>query len=61
MNNLIELHIEKFPTQNLLITIPQAIVFFADADESEDPISLKKQTWKGVQKVIQKKVNEYLK
>ena len=59
--DFIQFHKEKYSTQNLLITIPQVITFFADAEESEAPVSLKKQTWKGVQKVISKKVSAYLK
>ena len=38
-----------------------AIFIFADAEESEAPVSLKKQTWKSVQKLISKKVSAYLK
>lgn len=59
--DFIQFHKEKYSTQNLLITIPEVITFFADADESEAPVSLKKQTWKSVQKVISKKVSAYLK
>ena len=40
--DFINFHKEKYTSQNLLITIPQAITFFADAEESEDPVSLKK-------------------
>jgi predicted nucleotidyltransferase component of viral defense system len=58
--DFIQYHKEKYTTQNLLITVPQAITFFADADESEDPISLKNQTWKSVQQEINNKVREYL-
>ena len=36
------------------------IFYFVDADESEDPISLKEQTWLAVQKFIKAKVREYL-
>lgn len=60
VTDFIRFHKEKYTTQNLLITIPQALTYFADAEESEDPISLKNQTWKGVQGFIRKKVNEYL-
>jgi predicted nucleotidyltransferase component of viral defense system len=56
-----QFHKEKYTTQNLLISVPQAISYFADAEESEDPISLKMQTWKSVQKIINGKVREYLK
>lgn len=59
--DFISFHKEKYSTQNLLISVPQAITYFADAEESEDPISLKKQNWKAVQAFINKKVNEYLK
>jgi hypothetical protein len=59
--DFIKFHKEKYTTQNLLITVPQAITYFADAEESEDPISLKKQTWDNVKKFIGGKVSEYLK
>lgn len=58
--DFIQFHKEKYATQNLLITVPQALSYFADAEESEDPISLKNQTWKGVQKFINAKVSKYL-
>lgn len=59
--DFIRFHKEKYSTQNLLITVPQAITYFVDAEESEEPISLKNQNWKGIQQFISKKVNEYLK
>lgn len=55
--DFIQFHEEKFSTQNLLITVPKAITFYADADESENPISLKNQTWESVQKIISNKVS----
>ncbi len=61
ITDFIQFHKEKFATQNLLITVPQAITYFADAEESEDPISLKAQTWQSVQEFINAKVREYLK
>ncbi len=51
---------EKYPDQMLLISIPQALTYFADAEESEDPISLKAQTWESVQKIIKQNVSDYL-
>jgi predicted nucleotidyltransferase component of viral defense system len=56
-----EFHSKKYPSQQLLISIPQAAIYFADAEDSEDPISLKGQTWESVKKIISQKVNEYLK
>lgn len=61
VKDIIAFHDKKYPTQQLLISIPQAISFFDDAEESEDPISLKGQTWESVKKFIQKKVSEFLK
>jgi predicted nucleotidyltransferase component of viral defense system len=57
----IEAHSKKYPSQQLLISIPGALTYFTDADESEEPISLKGQTWASVKKIIQQKVSEYLK
>lgn len=55
----IEMHSKKYPSQQILISIPNALTYFVDADESEEPISLKKQTWPSVKKFIQKKVSDY--
>ena len=59
--DFIQFHKEKYATQNLLITVPHAITFFLDADDSEDPISLKNQTWEKVRSFINKKVSDFLK
>ncbi len=58
---IISFHEKKFPEQNLLITIPQAIVYFDDADETNPPVSFKHQKWEVIKKDIQKKVREFLK
>jgi predicted nucleotidyltransferase component of viral defense system len=60
VKDFVELHKEKYSSQNLLISVPQAMVYFGDADESEDPISLKNQTWVSVKKEISDKVRAYL-
>ena len=52
---------EKYPNHQILISIPQELIYFADADESDDPVSLKGQTWVSVKREIQQKVNDYLK
>lgn len=61
LKDMIDFHETKFPEQNLLISIPQAITYFDDAEESEDPVSLKGQTWKSVKKYIQHQVSDFLK
>ena len=60
LRDCINFYNKKFKNQSLAISIPQAIIFFDDAEESEAPVSLKNQTWDAVKKTIQKKVNEYL-
>lgn len=60
LKEIIDFDQKKYPDQQLLISIPQAITYFTDAEESEEPISLKGQTWESVKNVIQQKVSEYL-
>ena len=60
ISDLITFHEEKFKGQNLFITVPQAITYFSDAEESEDPISLKGQTWDSVKSEISTAVRSYL-
>lgn len=61
LEHCIEAYYEKYPTNQMLISIPYALTYFVDAEESEDPISLKGQTWESVKKIVQQKVNDYLK
>jgi hypothetical protein len=58
MNSL--LSTKKYLSQNLLISIPKAIAYFDDAEETEDAVSLKNQTWDSAKKIIQKSIREYL-
>lgn len=51
---------EKYPNNSLAISIHYALTYFEDANEDQDPISQKGQTWEDVQAVIQKAVREYL-
>ena len=60
IEDLINFYSRKYPNQQLLISVPQALTYFADAEESEDPISLNGQTWKKVKKHLRQQVKEYL-
>jgi predicted nucleotidyltransferase component of viral defense system len=60
IQELINWYEKKYPSQQLLISIPQAITYFEDAEESEDPLSLKGQTWESVKKIIRQKVSDFL-
>ena len=44
----------------LAISIPHALTYFVDADETDEPRSFKNQTWEGVKRGIQKAVRDYL-
>lgn len=61
MAELIEFYFQKYPDQMLPISIPYALSYFDEAEQSENPVSLNKITWEMVKKNIQKKVREYLK
>ena len=60
VNDLIDCYDKKYPNQQLIISVPQALTYFADAEESEEPVSLKGQTWGSVKKNIAQKVKNYL-
>jgi len=60
LDQIINWHMQKYPTQMLAISIPNAITYFIEADQSETPISYKGQTWAKVKKDISKAVREYL-
>ncbi len=60
LQQIMDWHKQKYPSQMLAISIPNAITYFVDADESEAPVSLKKQTWEGVKRVIRQAVSDYL-
>ena len=51
-------HKQKYPNQMPAISIPNAITYFADADESETPVSFKFQSWPEIKASIQKIVRE---
>ena len=61
LQQLIDWHKQKYPSQMLAISIPHAITYFADADESDTPVSYKNQTWELVKEGISRAVSDYLK
>jgi predicted nucleotidyltransferase component of viral defense system len=60
LQQIMDWHKKKYPSQMLAISIPNAIIYFAEADESETPVSFKKQTWESVKTGIRKAVSDYL-
>ena len=61
LQQLSDWHRKKYPDQMLAISIPNAISYFNEADESEDPVSLKGQTWEAIKRSISQTVSDYLK
>ncbi|MBX2966633.1 MAG: nucleotidyl transferase AbiEii/AbiGii toxin family protein [Cyclobacteriaceae bacterium] len=61
LKTCIEFYQKKYPNNQIPISIPYALSYFTDADESEDPVSLKGQTWESVKQAINWHVSEYLK
>ena len=61
LQQLIDWHKQKYPGQMLAISIPHALTYFADADESEPPVSFKNQTWESIKYGISRAVSDYLK
>jgi len=60
LQQLMDWHKQKYPSQMLAISIPNAITYFIEADESETPESFKGQTWEKVKDGIKKVVSDYL-
>ncbi len=60
LSMMIDCYSKKYPSQIYLISVPSALIYFTDAEESLDPISLKGQTWNEVKSFIRHKVNEFL-
>lgn len=58
--DFIDFHKQKYNTQNLLITVPQAISYFIDAEDDADPKSMNGQTWEMVKSAIQGRVRRFL-
>lgn len=61
LQQIIDWHKLKYPSQMLAISIPHAVTYFIEADESETPVSFKGQTWPQIKKDISKVVRDYLK
>jgi predicted nucleotidyltransferase component of viral defense system len=60
LQQIMDWHKLKYPSQMLAISIPHAVTYFTEADESETPVSFKGQTWPQIKKDISKVVRDYL-
>jgi hypothetical protein len=60
LQQMMDWHKLKYPNQMLAISIPNAISYFDEADDTETPVSFKGQSWEKVKKGIQQAVRDYL-
>lgn len=60
LGQIMEWYKKKYPNQMILISIPNAITYFEDAEQSENPLSLNGETWESVKNSIKKAVRDYL-
>ncbi len=60
IQNFIDFHKEKYVGQLLGISVPNAMIYFTDANESEDPETIKIKSWLEIKKIISKKVRDFL-
>ncbi len=60
ISDCIDFYKEKFPTHQIIISIPHAITYFEDAETSPDPVSLYGKTWEDVKKELQQHVRDFL-
>lgn len=60
LDQIINWYNHKYPQQRQLISVPQALLYFDDAEDSPDPICLKELSWAKVKKSIQRKVSDFL-
>lgn len=61
LKDMLDFYKKKYPDHMLLISIPYALTYFADAEEDEDPLTiLNSQSWESVKKQIQKTVRDFL-
>lgn len=60
MEEIIDAYQKKYPNQHYLISIPNALVYFDDTEESPDPVSLNNTTWEEVKNTLKTNVRKYL-
>ncbi len=60
IDDFVRFYEAKYPEQQLLITVPRALTYFDDAEESPTPNCLRGLSWEEVKQTIRKAVREYL-
>lgn len=60
LEDIINAYQTKYPNQHYLISIPNALTYFVDAENSPNPISLNKTSWEEVKNTLKIAVRNYL-
>ncbi|MCP4456752.1 MAG: nucleotidyl transferase AbiEii/AbiGii toxin family protein [Cytophagales bacterium] len=60
LKEIISFFEKKYQEQRQLISIPQALVYFEDAENVPDPICLKNRSWDDIKNGIRQIVSDYL-
>lgn len=61
VEELIAFHSKKYPNQMLAISIPSALLYFSEAEDSEPPEALNNKSWDEIKESIRVKVDAFLK
>jgi predicted nucleotidyltransferase component of viral defense system len=59
IENFIDYYTQKYPNQRQLVSISRALIYFDDAEKTENPVCLKGRTWEDVKKIIREKINHF--
>lgn len=60
LEEIIDAYQKKYPNQHYLISIPNALTYFVDAEDSPNPISLNNTSWDEVKNTLKTTVRTYL-
>jgi hypothetical protein len=60
LSQILDFYGSKYPNHSMLISIPNALTYFEDAENSPSPVSLNHMDWSQVKTLIKKRVSDFL-
>lgn len=60
LEEIIDAYQQKYPNQHFLISTPNALTYFVDAEDSPNPLSLNNTSWEEVKNTLKTAVRNYL-
>lgn len=60
LEEIIDAYQKKYPNQHYLISIPNSLIYFVDAEDSPNPVSLNNTSWEEVKNTLKTTVRNYL-